>query len=376
MFMITPLPIALPRRRWFVVLSVLLAAVGAPGCDDGSSAPPPAAASSGRAETAPAAGAASAAVPPATPATAPIGAAVAAAVTAEPMSVDFGLVEPRTLVEAEITLRNHLDRPLRIVAAQPTCTCTMVDVTGETIPPNGTLLMPMSMQTSASVGVRTAAVTLLFEGVPTPLRVEIAAEVAYSVRAVPQPFIDALAPERLQGAFEVESVDGLPFRVLAVQGEAPQFEGHDPQRDPPRNRYRLRYDFTGLECPEVPKYLLVQTDRADCPLVDLRVRHPCTRIQPTLSIAEFRSMVGRLGPGERGEFTIEIRNMGRSRVDAVSTFSTDARVRIVGQETDGTSILCTIEVIPSPGFRGLLQLPVNISAAGRTTELLVYGIVD
>lgn len=297
-------------------------------------------------------------------------------ILAEPASVDYGIVAPRALLEAEIVLTNTLDRPVRIIAAQPTCTCTTVDVTGEVIPARGTLKMPMAMQTSAAVGLKSAAVTLLFEGVPTPLRVQISAEVAYSVRAVPVPFIDALSPQRLRGTFELESVDGEPFRVIAVQGAAPAFEGFDPATDTPRSRYRLAYDFTRLACAEVPKYLLVQTDREDCPLVDLRVRHECTRIQPALSLAEFRAMTGRIRPGESGEFTIEIKNMGRGRVDQVFTISPDARVQLVSQQADGSSVLCTVKVTPRPGFQGLLQLPVNFSAAGKTAELLVFGLVE
>ena len=345
----------------------LLAACGEGGSGQATS-PPPAAGAAATANTSPAANAAGSPRIVETASAGPI--------VAQPASVDYGIVAPRTLIETEITLTNTLDRPVRIMAAQPTCTCTTVDVTGEVIPARGTLKMPMGMQTSAAVGLKSAAVTLLFEGIDTPLRVQISAEVAYSVRAVPVPFIDALAPERLRGTFELESVDGEPFEVIAVQGQAPAFEGFDPATDPKRNRYRLAYDFTGLDCPEFPKYLLVQTDREDCPLVDLRVRHQCTRIQPGLSLAEFRAMTGRIPPGESGEFTIEIKNMGRARVDQVFTISPDATVELVGQEADGSSVLCTVRVTPRPGYGGLLQLPATFVAAGNTAELLVFGLVE
>lgn len=357
-----------------IAACIALAASILAACGEGDSGKAPAAeaAASG---TAPAANAAArTATSAATPRT--VESASSGPILAEPASVDYGIVAPRTLIEAEIVLTNTLDRPVRIIAAQPTCTCTTVDVTGEVIPAGGRLAMPMAMQTSAAVGLKSAAVTLLFEGIDTPLRVQISAEVAYSVRAVPVPYIDALSPQRLRGTFELESVDGEPFRVIAVQGATPDFEGFDPASDPPRNRYRLGYDFRGLPCPEVPKYLLVQTDREDCPLVDLRVRHECTRIQPALSLAEFRAMTGRIRPGDSGEFTIEIKNMGRSRVDQVFTISPDARVELVGQEADGSSVLCTVRVTPRADFSGLLQLPVNFSAAGKTAELLVFGLVE
>lgn len=301
---------------------------------------------------------------------------VAGPITAEPGMVDFGLVEPRALVAVEVTLTNGSDQPVEIIASKPTCQCTAVDMTGRVIPARGSITMPISMQTSAAVGVKQAAVSLLFKGVPTPMQVGLKAEVAYSVVARPVPYIDALDPGRLSGTFDLESPDGRPFEIRAVQGEPPIFVGFDPRSDALRSRYTLRYDFRGLNANAVPKYLLVETDRADCPLVDLRVRHPATRIAPPLKFAEFRSMLGRIPSGGSGEFDLEIEEMGNLRIDTVYALSPEATVELLSQSSDGKNLLVKVKVTPRPGFSGLLQIPVTFVAGGRTAEQLVYGVVS
>lgn len=300
---------------------------------------------------------------------------VAGPIVAEPGVVDFGLVAPRALVEAEITLTNTSDRPVKILVSKPTCQCTTVDMAGKVIPPKGSIQMPMSMQTSAAVGIKAAAVSLLFEGVQAPLRVDLKAEVAYSVVGRPVPYIDALEASRLSGTFDLESPNGQPFRVLAVQGAPPVFVGFDPAVDAPRPRYTLRYDFRALPQNAVPKYLLVETDREDCPLVDLRVRHESTRIAPAFKFAEYRSMLGRVMPGDSAAFTLEVEEMGPARFDAVYALSPDATVSLVDQKSDGKNLLVTVSVTPRPGFTGLLQLPVTFAMGPRTSEHLVYGLV-
>lgn len=347
----------------------LLAACGEQGAAPGASTP-----AAAPATTVAATSPAPAPAAPASPQTA-VNRVVAGPISAEPGMVDFGLVEPRAMVEVEVTLTNSSDQPVEIVASKPTCQCTTVDMTGKVIPARGSITMPVSMQTSAAVGVKQAAVSLLFRGVQTPMQVGLKAEVAYSVVARPVPYIDALDPSRLDGTFDLESPDGKPFEVRAVHGETPIFVGFDPKADAPRSRYTLRYDFRGLNANAVPKYLLVETDRTDCPLVDLRVRHPATRIAPALKFAEFRSMLGRVAPGSSGEFDLEIEEMGNLRIDTVYALSPDATVELLSQNSDGKNLLVTVKVTPRPGFSGLLQVPVTFVAGGRTAEQLVYGVV-
>jgi hypothetical protein len=318
---------------------------------------------------APVAASAQSPAPPSRPAAAP---PASGPILADPPGVDFGVVRPETTVEATIKLLNPLDHPVRIVRAVPSCQCTTIDMAGKVIPARGMLEMPMSMKTAKSVGKRSANVSLAFEGLQQVLLVTIECETALPIRANP-PFIDALAPGRMLGSFEIAAQDGQAFRVLSVDGKPPVPAGSgDPSAR--QASHRLAYDFTAPGF-RVPKYVIVETDRDDCPLVDLRVRHETTRITPPFSVAEFRSSAGRIAPGGTGSFELEIKKMGEARVTGVRSLSPDAAVRLEGQKADGSSVLLTVAVTPRAGFEGLLAFPVEITAAGKRYEHLVYASV-
>jgi len=304
--------------------------------------------------------------------------------------VDFGVVGPNTVVEAEIQIRNVTDAPVKILASVPTCQCTTVDMAGIAIAPGESVPMPMSLKTSGSTGVRAAAVTLVFEGHDTPVQVSIRSEVAYSVRATP-PFVDvqqsprdpsgnARPPLPLTGTVSLEAVDGRPFRVLGVHGKAPRLIGFDPRVDEPRSRYEVTYDLTDAHrTNSMPHYLIIETDRADCPALELRVRHEATHLRPAFKIAEFRSTVGELAPGQVGSFELEIQEFGDRRIAEVTSKDPSvALTRLVDQKSDGKSLLITVEVVPNPSVRGLLYFMTTITAVdGAKSDLVVFGrVVD
>jgi hypothetical protein len=302
--------------------------------------------------------------------------------------VDFGIVGPNTMLETEIQITNVTDAPLKIIGSVPTCQCTTVDMTGVVIEPGESVPMPMGLKTAGSTGVREAGITLVFEGHPTPVAVSLKTEVAYSVRATP-PFIDVQQSPRdrsgnvgaarpLTGTIRLQSVDDKPFRVLAVHGEPPRFSGFDSAQDAPRTEYTIIYDLAAAHAAgRMPHYVIVETDRDDCPAIDLRVRHETTQIRPSFPIAEFRSAVGLLKPGETGQFDIEIRNFGQRRIVDVSTKDpTIATTRLVDQSSDGTNVLVTVSVTPAAGVRGLLYFTTTLRASdGATTDLIVFGRV-
>jgi len=292
-------------------------------------------------------------------------------ILADPPGVDFGVVRPETVVETKIRLINPLDRPVTITRAIPSCQCTTIDMQGKTIPARGSLEMPMSMKTAKSVGKRSANISLAFGGLTQVLMVTIECEVALPIRAEP-PFLDALAPERMRGTFTLAAQDGRPFRVLSVDGKPPVAVGGEAGDRAPKERVTLAYDLT---VGPVPKYLVVETDRDDCPLVDLRVRHETTRISPPFKVGEFRSTAGRIRPGGRGTFELEIKNMGAGRPVTVRSLSPDATVTLVGQKPDPANVLLEVEVAPRAGFEGLLAFPVEIVAGGQRYEHLVYASV-
>lgn len=305
-------------------------------------------------------------------------------VRAEPSKIDFGIRSPGSTADGTVTLVNTLDRPLKIVKATPSCQCTGVDVLGKEVPANGKLTFPISIKLSKAPVKKQADLKIMFEGFPAfVLRVELEAEVAYPIRATPG-FLDiqqSVSPAMpLSGTFTLAASDGKPFSIIAVQGAAPPYVDFVPGKDAPRASYTLSYNFTETVQANsgrtVPPYVVVETDRADCPLVDLRVRHESTHISPKFKVHEFRSTLGRIAPGEAGEFELEIENMKSQRITGVRSLSPKATAELVEQTSDEKgSVNIKVKVTPAAGFTGLLFFPVEISAGAVSSRQLVIGSV-
>lgn len=298
--------------------------------------------------------------------------ASAAAVRAEPAVIDFGFVKPEETVTAKVMLINPLDQPVTIARAVPSCQCTGIDIEGKTIPAKGTLEMPISMKMSKAPVRKGASVTLVLQPVNQVLKVEMSAEVTLPIRATPN-FVDA-QKGALTGEFTISASDGKPFRVLTANGVAPIFRDFDPAKDAPKSSYRIGFDFSAPGF-AVPKYFVVETDRPDCPLVDLRVRHETTRISPPVKVAEFRSSIGRVAPGAPGSFDLEFEAVGAARVASVRSLWEGASVRLVEQRPDGQNLLIVCEVLPKPGHVGPMLFPIEIAIGNATYRHLVMGTV-
>jgi hypothetical protein len=294
-------------------------------------------------------------------------------IVADPPGADFGVVDPGTVVASTIKLINPFDRPVRIVEAKPSCTCTTVDMKGKVIPAKGFLEMPMSMKTAHSVGKKGAQVTLVFEGVSVPLVVKLDAETAYAVRANP-PHIDALDPARMRGFFELISGDGQPFTVKTVDGKPAQTADGSVMK--PAVRQVVKYDLTtpGLNPNGVPPFLIVETDHPKCPVLDLRVRHETTRISPVLSFAEFRENLGVVTNGTPAPFEVQIKHAGATRVDRVAAQHKEWQATLGEQVSDGDGLLVKAALLPVGVAKGPFLFRCQFGAGSKTSDLWIYGV--
>ena len=300
---------------------------------------------------------------------------------ASPQNVDFGIVEPGSKLSADVTLLNTSEKPIRILRAQPSCTCTTVSMDNVIVPARGTVQMPISMTTNRAVGKKVARVQLLVEGYPKFFTVNLDAENAWAVRAIP-PHIslkertDQL--ETLSGQFMLESVDKRKFNVLNVMEGKPDFIDFDPETDEPRNRYVLRYDFNGMQCSDLPKFLIVRTDHPGARMLDVRVRHdPCTKIQKTMPMNDFRSNLGVLKPGQKITMDLGFKKPKRPTMSSVTSNDPNLKVRMIDQKSEGKELLVTSLVEISPDMPdGLFQVPIIFSDGVNTDEHLVYGWIQ
>jgi hypothetical protein len=203
----------------------------------------------------------------------------------------------------------------------------------------------------------------------------VTAEVALAVRAVPP----ALAAYKvgLQGEIEVQSLDGKPFRVLGAGGREPQFVGFDPRTDSPRPRYRLRWDLSGYTAGTMPWWWVVETDRPEAPLVDLRVQHEWTRVGrgPHRWVrGDLRILGGVLRAGDVHEFRTKLQYNPRSQPDPgppiVRATTPGIRAELISSTIAGSDIRCHVRVTVLRAEPGLLYESIDFTAGGYTQAVV------
>lgn len=330
-----------------------------------------------------------------------------ASILVDPPFISLGLMQPRDTITRSFRLSNITDKPITIASVVPTCTCTTIDATGKVIPPKSSIEIPLTMKVAASTGVKTAAVTLTFSDRSAPITLQMQGEIAYAVRSTcvdviegkRMPYINlfddpqrspSVAPPPLVGEMKVSCTDGRPFRVLSVMGKPPQFIGWNPARDEPQTAYDVAYDFQAIACEQMPPYLIIETDHPLAPVIDMRVRHACTKITPQLPFAEYRANLGSLRVGVPLPFEFELKRAQGWTVTGVQSKDSRIHVQFVGQRSDSEGALVSMIATATAGAMGngtgsangaaILLAPVTMTARDpsgntRSSDFWVYAQV-
>lgn len=252
----------------------------------------------------------------------------------------------------------------------------------------------MTMKVSASTGVKTAAVTFDFGTGIAPVTVSMSGEIAYQVRGVATdaangatvPYINAFndpaAPQAmpqipLSGIVTIGSIDRSAFHIESVLGAPPIFVDYDPSVDAPRAAYKIRYDFSSIPCQQMPPYLVVATDHPKAPVIDMRIRHACTRISPLIPFAEYRANLGAVAAGSTVPFEFELKHAKGWRIS--QTLSKDPRIAVdlVGQRSDPDSSMISLVAKVDPSTTGTVLAPVTMTGidptgATKSSDFWIY----
>lgn len=320
-----------------------------------------------------------------------------ATVIADPPSISLGFLEPRASVTRTFRLVNTGSTPVTIVSATPTCTCTTLEAAGKVIPAQGSVEIPVTMKVSASTGVKSASVSFVLSGGSPPVTVVMSGEIAYAVRATTMdksnnarvPYINAFqdpaAPvgsvvPPLDGTVTIASIDQLPFTIQSVMNAPPTFVGFDPARERARNSYEVRYDFSKVPCDQMPPYLVIATDHPKAPVIDMRVRHLCTKIAPQIPFAEYRANLGAMTVGVALPFEFELKHSAGWHV--IETVSRDPRITVkyLSQQSDKETSMISLVAVASDAAHGVVLAPVTMTATGpdgakRSSDFWVYCVV-
>lgn len=316
-------------------------------------------------------------------------------IVVQPAEMDLGLIPPGTVAMGEVEIMNIGTDPVTIVTSKSSCTCTTVDLANTIIQPNEIVTLPAEFDGGYQLGNRTATISLIFEGFDDVVKVPVRAEVALSVRAEPSR-ISHQVPRTQEFAERVEytlaSVDGAPFRVLAVQGEQPPFVDFDPDSDEARNAYRLVFDFTRYdeqtcideEGRRMPPFLAIETDHPGCPILSMRVRHECTmheRPEPgqDWALAHRSTLLGELWPNEAAEFSVPLRwrpgAQVASTIREVVSESPQFAAKLLEEYEESGTLWYRVQITPAAHHRGLLYGRVRFQSDAHDMAMTVIGVV-
>lgn len=315
-------------------------------------------------------------------------------VLADPPLIGLGFIEPRSTITRKFRLSNITMKPVTITSVTPSCTCTTMDAVGKIIPAQSSIELPVTMKVAASTGVKNASVTLTFSDRSAPVQVNMSGEIVYAVRSTCMdiiadarvPYINIfddpsrprdVPPPPLAGTMKVMSVDRRPFRILSVMNEPPQFAGFDPAKDPPDSSYDLVYDFSKIPCDRMPPYLIIETDHPLAPVVDMRIRHQCTKINPVIPFGEYRSNLGAVIAGTLMQFEFELKKSAGWRVVSVQSKDPRFAVALMSQKADAENALVAMSILVEASVRGVILAPVTMTAtdpsgAMKTSDFWVY----
>lgn len=317
------------------------------------------------------------------------GAPQAPPVVITPSIIDFGRVAPGSRHRAAFEIVNTGSAPVTIKSVVPSCKCTDVNqLAGTMIASGSKAILEATLDVPTTPGEKDAKVFLTFEGYAQPMMALMKADASLPIRATPA-FVDALKKVS-GGTILVTSEDRQPFTVVSAGGVAPVFEGFNPATDAPRASYTLKWNAPTSPCESMPLWWIVETDRPDCPLIALRIRHECTgsRADPTKAdrfwfFPEPIVVAGRVPSGQSVSVPIVIEHYnstGRgavvrpdwSQVKSVKSLSPSLVASLEGTRPGNREdVAVLLKVSPAPGVDGLIYALVEVETASGTGSFAV-----
>ena len=293
----------------------------------------------------------------------------------EPAVLDFGIIAPGKQAEGVCKLINTGTKELEVLTVQPGCKCTAInDIAGQKIPVGGSIDLKAAMTAQSAPGTKRADIKILIDGYTEVVTLGLVNEVSLPIRVSPA-YLNAVKDQPQSGRIVVESIDKQPFRICSIGGKKPNLVGFDMEKDEPRSQYLVDWDFA-RDFPEgvAPRYWIIETDRADCPLVDVFVRRESSLPRPSLKLTDYRHTFGRLEEGTSHEFTVDISDLPESeRVITAASSSSVARVELLSSEREGSITHVKLKVTPQAGTLGVHFIPFNLYTNSKQQNVAVWG---
>ena len=292
--------------------------------------------------------------------------------TIQPPVLDLGFMAPRIGNKGTVTLTNTGKTPLTIAAVTPSCKCTTTStLAGTVLQPGQSVPLEAALDGVAMPQTHRASIRVLVEGYAKVVEIQLRAETAMPVRAVP-PIINAVEGKPRQGRFVVESIDKKPFTICAVGGRVPEFIGYNAG-DAPRAQYLVKFDLDTWQ-PEFPAYLAIETDRADCPIFDIWIRSERTIPTSSFRMKDYRINAGRIEVGGSTDISLEMEDAGED-ILAVESGSPEVQVEMLGQNVDAKVRKVNIRITPKSPREGLLYGTLKLYGREKEQPLTMFASV-
>lgn len=185
-------------------------------------------------------------------------------VKAVPAEIDMGDIPTNDTKKATLKLSNTGDTPRTVVTIKPSCGCTTLKFTPNTvIQPHETLELDVQMSAGARPGpVHGKTLTVDVEGQPQMV-VPLKGQAVSFVVIIP----DSVNPETMpEGKITLKAVDGQPFRIMSSQPSV--LEDFDKE---PSVEHQLSISFDKYREAGITRALNIYLDHPKCQFVTVQV---------------------------------------------------------------------------------------------------------
>jgi hypothetical protein len=299
----------------------------------------------------------------------------------KPTEFNLGDVDPHSKHQITVSLTNPTSSAATIDRAVPDCACTTTEpLDGRTIGPGETIVFPVNFAARSEPGEKHAKLNIVIDGGRYRPVIQIAANIVMPIMGQP-PYVDALE-NKTSGTVEIYSRDNQPFRIVSSNGAAPQLVGQSGGGTP-SNRYTLAWDVSPFAGPGMKLWWIVETDRPDCPILPLRIRHewsggkadPDRRARGWI-MKEYLINAASIAPGKPVELEAVLTNPNRQRITSVESLSSDAAISLISQQDVGEQeSLVKLRFTPREGFAGLMYAMARFNSPTGHADCAVVAQV-
>ena len=295
-------------------------------------------------------------------------------ITATPQRLDFGFMLPNTNARGTVTLTNGSTAPVTLLSVTPSCKCTTItDAAGVTIEPGKSFVIETELSGAPMQGIRRSQLKIIAKGYARPINVAVQGEVALPVRAVPA-YINLVGERARTGETIIESTDGMPFRVLSVNGKTATVVPQEAPGDV-HARHKLAWSFPEGEA--VGDFWIIETDHPSCALVDVRIRNANPIKRPVLRMREYRINAGRIDPVDGVRIEVQSKD-ATAPFDVVSVkggVACPVTAELVESHQEDEGMVAVIQLKPLPDARGFFADTLIVGSGGKLQELDLFGTI-